>query len=100
MSALLGLLSGSQATRDIDACAGCWGRAACGLLAAPGAGRALRSHASPAGLFWASRPDSVGGGATVGAVQAPLLFAWDFSTTPSPRGRLSVVCFYNKPRSL
>lgn len=58
-------------------------------------------QAFPGGDFSrASADDSVGGGATVGAAEVPLLLGWDFSATPSLGGRLSVVSFYNKPRSL
>lgn len=39
-------------------------------------------------------------GAAMGAAAVPLLFGWDFSTAPSPCGRLSVVSFSNQPRSL
>ena len=36
----------------------------------------------------------------MGVAEVPLLIDWDFSTTPSLCGQLSVVSFYNKPRSL
>lgn len=60
---------GSRATRDTDACAGCWGEQ-------PPAPRLHPSWKSPAlpcvpqGLFRASQTGPVGGGATVGAAGA------------------------------